>query len=108
MKNEKLNSTVQIVDPSVAKREEDNERIKVLNADFRKRLATEELVTYKPPKFYKDILGTVYAFTFNNHDVVVRFDGTPQKFPRTVYDFLMKKLARILDGNTPVQKIDDL
>jgi hypothetical protein len=40
--------------------------------------------------------------------VVVRFDGTAQKFPETIYKFLMKKLARILDGNTAQDKITEL
>ena len=99
---------VQTINPALAKQQADNERIKRLNADFLKRIKKESLIAYKPPKFYADILGPIYVFTLNNADVVVRFDGTEQKFPETVYKFLMRKLARILDSNISEQEIKEL
>jgi hypothetical protein len=99
---------VQTIDPGLSKRLDDNERIKRLNAEFRRKISKEPKISYKPPKFYADILGKIYAYTFNNYDVIVRFDGTEQKFPETVYKHLMKKLARILDSSTPVNEIVEL
>lgn len=101
-------TVVQIVDPAIMKRTDDNERIKRLNAEFKKRLSSEVMITYKPPKFFADILSPIWAFTLNNYDVVVRFDGTPQKFPESIYKHLMNKLARVMDSNTQGGQIDEL
>ena len=99
---------VQIIDPAVAKREEDNARIRELNQAFKARLDKDEWVSFKPPVFFADLLGTVYAYTFNNENVVVRFDGTTQKFKKTVYDHLQDKLPRILNRHSHISKIDEL
>ncbi len=101
-------TVVQTVNPALAKHRDDNEKIKRLNGEFMRRLRSEPMITYKPPKFYADILSPIYVFTLNGYDVVVRFDGTAQKFPETIYKFLMKKLARILDGNTAQDMITEL
>lgn len=101
-------TVVQTINPALAKQQADNERIKKLNSDFSKQIRGEEKIAYKPPKFYAEILSPIYVFTLNNVDVVVRFDGTTQYFPETVYKFLMAKLARILDGNTSRDSIDSL
>lgn len=91
---------VQTINPALAKGKEDNDRIQQLNAEFRAEVSKDPLVKFKPPKFYAQYLGTIYHYTLNNYDVVVRFDGTEQKFPAKIYNHLMKKLARIMDANT--------
>lgn len=101
-------TVVQTINPALAKQQADNDRIKKLNAEFIKKIRKEEKIAYKPPKFYAELLSPIYVFTLNNYDVVVRFDGTTQYFPETVYKFLMKKLARILDGNTSQEHISEL
>jgi len=99
---------VQTINPGLAKQQADNERIKKLNNDFIKQLKKETKIAFKPPKHYADALSPIYIFSLNNHDVVVRFDGTTQYFPETVYKFLMNKLARILDGNVSQNEIKEL
>lgn len=100
---------IQNVNPALAKNKEDSDKITRLNAEFRKLLHDDEVITWKPPKFYEQYLGKVYHYTFNNHDVLVRFDGKAQKFPVTVYNHLMAKLARILESNTPNElEVDEL
>lgn len=96
------------VSPAVAKRQQDTEDIKDLNRSFAEKLAREPKIPYTPPKYYADIMGKVYPFALNGHTIVVRFDGTKQYFPETVYNFLIKKLGRILDESTPVNKVDNL
>lgn len=99
---------VQIIDPSISKREDDNARIRELNQEFVQQLSKEEFVSFKPPVFFADILGTVYAYTYNNENVVVRFDGTTQQFRKSIYDHLQKKLTRILNSQRHVSNIESL
>lgn len=99
---------VQTINPALAKQKDDNERIKRLNKEFEKQIRSEQKIAYKPPKYYAELLSPIYVFTLNNIDVVVRFDGSTQYFPETVYKFLMRKLARILDGNTSQDTVDAL
>ena len=99
---------VQTINPGLAKQKADNERIRKLNSDFMKKLKSDPIITYAPPKHYAGILSPIYAFTLNGYDVVVRFDGTKQKFPQTVYQYLMVKLARILDSSTSQENIIEL
>lgn len=99
---------INAIDPTATKLKFDNDEIRRLNDEFQRRVATDEKVAYRAPKFFADILGTVYAYTFNNHLVVVRFDGTVQNFPRVIYDNLMEKLPKIMDESTPVNRTDDL
>ncbi len=99
---------VQIIDPAIAKREDDNARIRELNQASKAKLDSEEWVSFKPPVFFADLLGTVYAYTFNNENVVVRFDGTTQKFKKSIYEHLQDKLTRILNTHSHINKIDEL
>jgi len=104
-----VNQTViQTINPGIAKAKADNERIKKLDADFKRRLAKEEKVTITPPKYYAEYLGSVYAFTLNSYNVVVRFDGTKQQFPKTVADYLLKKFGKVLDSHVSENEIKEL
>lgn len=99
---------VQNVNPGLAKQRADNDRIQKLNKEFIAKIKAEPMVTFKPPKFYADRLSPIYAISVNNLDVIVRFDDTPQKFPQSVYNYLMKKLARILASASMDDRIDEL
>ena len=46
-----------------------------LDKEFVSSVINEPKITYKPPKFYADRLGKIYAITVNNLDVIVRFDS---------------------------------
>lgn len=99
---------VQTINPALAKQKADNDRIKKLDRDFKSKLAKEKKIKFKPPVYYAQYLSKVYATTLNGVNVVVRFDGTEQEFPETIYNYLMTKLARILESHVPEEKIDEL
>lgn len=101
-------TVIETVDAQAAKRRRDVVEIQNLNRSFEQRLASQPKIAFKPPKYYADVMGTIYPFALNGHTVVVRFDGSVQYFPEEVYYFLVKKLGRILDDSAPVLKIDDL
>lgn len=92
---------IQNVNPGLAKTREDADRIKQLNAEFMAKLNAEPYVTYRPSKYLAERLSPIYVFTWNCVDIVVRFDGTPQKFKKSVYEFLLKKIDKILSAATP-------
>lgn len=92
---------IQNLNPGLAKTREDADRIKALNAAFMAKLNAEPYVTYRPSKFLAERLSPIYVFTWNCVDIVVRFDGTPQKFKKSVYEYLLKKIDRILNAATP-------
>ena len=92
---------IQNVNPGLAKVREDADRIKQLNAEFMAKLNAEPYVTYRPSKFLAERLSPIYVFTWNCVDIVVRFDGSPQKFKKSVYEYLLKKIDRILNAATP-------
>ena len=99
---------IQSVDPAIGKRKADTARTAKQASDFKQRLASEPKIAYTPPKYYSNLLGSIYAFSFKNVNVVVRFDGTKQYFPATIHRVLMRKLSQILDSNTPKEQLDSL
>lgn len=99
---------IQSIDPALGKRKTDNDRLAKQASDFKRMIASEPKIAYTPPKYYANILGSVYAFSFNNVNVVVRFDGTKQYFPATIHEKLMAKLSKILDANTPKEELSSL
>lgn len=99
---------IETVDAKTAKQKQDADDIQRLNSEFKNRIDREPKVTYAPPKFYAKVLGTIYPLSINGHTFVVRFDGTPQKFPASIHTYLIEKLGRILDENIPVNQIDEL
>lgn len=99
---------IQTVDPEIAKRKEDQDDIKRLNNEFKQFIMQQEKVPFKPPKYYADIVGRIYPFTYNGMTFVVRFDGTTQYFPESIYRYLIKKLGRILDESAPVSEIETI
>lgn len=96
------------ISPEQAKRQQDQEEIHRLNQDFAKMLAMEPKIPFKAPKYHAKLLGQVYPFALNSQTFVVRFDGSTQYFPKTVYEYLTDKLGKILDDSTPIEHIDEL
>lgn len=97
-----------VIDPETAKRKQDQEDIKRLNQEFTKFTMAQRKVAFKPPKYYAEIVGKIYPFTYNGMTFVVRFDGTTQYFPENIYNYLIKKLGKILDESAPVTMTDTL
>lgn len=64
------------------------------------QMKTDEVVEVAFPKFYAEYLGKVYTFLLNGLPIVVKFDGTKQKFPRFIYNYIQDKLSKIVDSNT--------
>lgn len=101
-------TVVQTINPALAKQQADNERIKKLDAEFKRKLKAERKVKYRPPKYYAQYVGNVYATTLNSYNIVVRLDGSEQEFPETIYNYLISKFGRILESHVPEEKIDEL
>lgn len=105
-KNEPV--VIQAVDPSIEKRQKDQAEIRRLNAEMHAYTSAQPMVTFKPPKYYADIVGKVYPFTYNGMTFAVIFNGEPQKFPENVYNHLIRKLGKILDESAPITDFDNL
>lgn len=99
---------IQSVDPAIAKRARDNERMQKADKEWRDRLAGERKLPFKAPKYYKELLSSFYAFDYNGTPVVVRFDGTTQYFPETIHKKVIEKLGFILDSHISQNEIDEL
>lgn len=52
---------------------------------------------------YKDFLGDVYTFLYQDYPVTIKFDGTHQEYPETIAKILMKKLDGAATSNTSVE-----
>lgn len=50
---------------------------------------------------YKEFLGDVYTFLYQDNPVTIKFDGTWQEYPATIAELLTKKLDAAANANTP-------
>lgn len=71
------------------------------------RCKKDDNVEFVGQKIFANYFGPVYTFLYNTVPVTVRFDGSKQKFPRFVYNRLMKKINEVSDSNTNVVSIED-
>ena len=67
----------------------------------------DEVVEFRGDKIYAQYFGKIYSYTHNGIPVVVRFDGTVQKFPKFVYEKNKKKIHDVSEANTPKVVIED-
>lgn len=100
--------TIQTVDPSIAKRQRDAERMRQADAEWKHRLETDKKIALKTPKYYAHMMSPFYVFMYNDTPVVVRLDGTTQYFPETIYRKVVEKLGTILDSHISESQIDEL
>lgn len=49
---------------------------------------------------YKDFLGDVYTFLYQDYPVTIKFDGTWQEYPETIAKILTEKLDAAANANT--------
>lgn len=99
---------IQSIDPAIAKRKRDAEKIREADLAWNQRLAGERKIPFKAPKYYKELLSPYYSFTYNGTPVLVRFDGSTQFYPETIYNVVMEKLADILDSHISQNEVDEL
>lgn len=71
---------------------------------FTQKLKDEPLVAVYGPKSFQATLGNFYTFLLNTYPVTIRFDGTYQKFPKSIAEKLQKKLDNISVAVSPVNK----
>lgn len=55
---------------------------------------------------YKDFLGDVYSFLYQEYPVTIKFDGTWQEYPETIANIIMAKLDAAAYANTPKEAGD--
>ena len=72
------------------------------------RCKSDDTVEFVGLRLYAQFFGPVYTFLYNTIPVTVKFDGSKQKFPRFVYDHIMRKIAEVSDSNTSKDEIFDL
>ena len=101
-------TVVNVTNPEYDRARREQEKIRHLNSEFRKMIKDAPLIKFKPPRFYKEYLGSVYVYELNGYTVVVRFDGSEQSFPEPVFHHLMGKLSRILDSNISEENLKEL
>lgn len=66
----------------------------------------DDVVEFTPDKIYAQYFGEVYTFLYNTIPVTIRFDGTKQKFPRFIYNHIMKKIHKVSESNVSREKIE--
>lgn len=64
------------------------------------KLKAEPKVKVWGNTLYKDFLGDVYTFLYQDYPVTIKFDGTWQEYPETIATILTKKLDAAADANT--------
>jgi hypothetical protein len=64
------------------------------------RCKNDDTVEFVGLRLYAQFFGPVYTFLYNTIPVTVKFDGSKQKFPRFIYNHIMKKIAEVSDSNT--------
>jgi len=64
-----------------------------------KKYKNEPKVEVIGSKLYKKHLGSVYTFTYNGFPVSIKFDGTVQKYPKSIAKVLERKLNEIAESN---------
>lgn len=72
------------------------------------RCKNDDTVEFVGLRLYAQFFGPVYTFLYNTIPVTVKFDGSKQKFPRFIYDHIMRKIAEVSDSNTSKDEIFDL
>jgi len=72
------------------------------------RCKSEPVVTITPSKMYANIFGSTYSFYYNGIPVTVKFDGTPQQFPRFIANKIQEKILKTADANTPKDETVEL
>jgi hypothetical protein len=69
---------------------------------FKQKLRESPMVTFVPSPVYAQYFGKIYTYLINCIGFTVRFDGTPQKFPKIIKDALEKKIMKVAESNMPV------
>lgn len=72
------------------------------------RCKNDDTVEFVGLRLYAQFFGPVYTFLYNTVPVTVKFDGSKQKFPRFIYNHIMKKIAEVSDSNTSKDETFDL
>lgn len=64
----------------------------------------DEEVVFVGQKVFADIFGKNYTFLYNGVPVTIKFDGSKQKLPKFIYDFVMDKINKVSESNTPTDE----
>ena len=72
------------------------------------RCKNDDTVEFVGLRLYAQFFGPVYTFLYNTIPVTVKFDGSKQKFPRFIYDHIMRKISEVSESNTSKDEIFDL
>lgn len=67
----------------------------------------DEEVEFVGQKIFANYFGPVYTFLYNTVPVTIKFDGSKQKLPRFIYNFVMNKINEVSDSNTNKVEIEE-
>lgn len=84
----------------IAQRDAERIYIQEKKADMLKKCKSDKVVSFVGQKIFANYFGPTYSFLYNTIPVTVKFDGSEQKFPKFIYDFLMKKINAVSESNT--------
>lgn len=85
---------------AIARKEAEKQYIIAKKKHMLNKCKSDKVMTFTGDKIYAQYFGKTYTFLYNTVPVTVRFDGTQQKFPEFIYDFLRKKIAAVSESNT--------
>jgi len=83
------------------KRLADADYMKKYRPAMLRKFKDEPLEVVHGSQAYANYFGSVYTVLFNLVPVTIRFDGTEQKFPKSVAQFLRRKIMKTTAVNIP-------
>lgn len=72
------------------------------------KLASEPKVKVFGNTLYKEFLGDVYSYSFQDYPVTIVFDGKWYAYPKTIAENLQKKLDAAARANTYVERSETI
>lgn len=77
------------------------ERYRKDNATRTEKIKKEPKVAIYGNPLYKQFMGDVYSFDYQDNPVTIRFDGTMQYYHKTIAELINKKLDKAAKTNVP-------
>jgi hypothetical protein len=77
-----------------------DEKYKKDNARRIAKLSKEPKVGVYGNPLYKEFLGDVYSYSFQDYPVTIAFDGKTHMFPKTIAEDLQRRLDGAAQNNT--------
>ena len=97
----------EIVETLADRRKKDSRYMKSLRPQFLAKLKAEPLETVLCSKAYEPAFGKTYTAFCNTVPITVQFNGTEQKFPKSIARWLRRKIEKTIEANAPKVQNDE-